>query len=242
MYVNTSVVWENLSKSERKQKFDTYRFVGFTSLIANFEYFSAKDYRTLLHEIQEQSTLSLFGKIVIHPKTLKELKDALKNLKKYSDFLICVHSTDKDILTFAINDSRIDAIICPHIADLSHITPGIISLLKTQGKFLEMSLRDVLGSKSHERSRLFHEIHKFLSIVSNNTQILLYGGCEKSIYEIRGPHEIATIYTAIFDLTLQASKTIVQSNPERFINILLERQSSQHFSQGVKIISHQDKE
>jgi len=242
MYVNTSVAWESLSKSDRKYKFDVYRFVGYNSLIVNFEYSPNKDYRTLLQGLQEESSLNIYGKIIITPKTQKDLKNALKNVKSYSDFLICVNSIDKDILTIAINDSRVDAILFPNIQDLSYVTSGIISLLKTQEKFLEFSFRNVLGTTTNERSRLFHEIDKFLSIVSTCTQILLYGGCERSIYEIRGPREIATILTAIFDLSLQTSKKIVQSNPERFINILLERKSSNHFSQGVKIISQQNKE
>lgn len=242
MYVNTSVEWEHLSKPDRKDKFNVYSFVGYNSLIANFEYSTTKDYRTLLQEIQEECSQNIYGKIIISPKTQKELKNALKNVNSYSDFLVCVKSIDKDILTNAINDSRVDAISFPSIQDLSYVTSGIISLLKTQEKYLEISFRDVLGNNAHERSRLFHEIDKFLGIVSNNSQILLYGGCERSIYEIRGPREIATIFTAIFDLSLQTSKKIVQTNPERFINILLERKSPKHFSQGVKIISQQDKE
>ena len=242
MYVNTSVAWESLSKSDRKYKFDVYRFVGYNSLIANFEYSPNKDYRTLLQGLQEESSLNIYGKIIITPKTQKDLKNALKNVKSYSDFLICVNSIDKDILTIAINDSRVDIISFPNIQDLRYVTSGIISLLKTQEKFIEISIRDVLRTTTQERSRLFHEIDKFLRTVSNNTQILLYGGYERSIYEIRGPHEIATIFTAIFDLPLQTSKKIVQSNPERLIEILLERKSSNHFSQGVRIISQQNKE
>ena len=242
MYVNTSVAWESLSKSERKHKLNVYNFVGYNSLIANFEYSPSKDYRALLQGIQEQSTMNIYGKIIITPKTQKQLKNALKNLKTNSDFLISVNSIDKDILTIAINDSRVDIISFPNIQDLRYVTSGIISLLKTQEKFIEISIRDVLRTTTQERSRLFHEIDKFLRTVSNNTQILLYGGYERSIYEIRGPHEIATIFTAIFDLPLQTSKKIVQSNPERLIEILLERKSSNHFSQGVRIISQQNKE
>ncbi len=242
MYVNTSIAWESLSKSDRKHKFDIYSFVGYNTVIANFEYSPTKDYRTLLQDIQDHSSLKIYGKIMIFPKTQKDLKNALKNINSYSDFLISVSSLDKDILTMGINDSRVDVLSFPNIQDLGNVTSGIISLLKTNEKFLEISFRDVLRSSTHERSRLFHDIDKFLSIVSPNIQILLYGGCERSIFEIRGPHEIATIFTAIFDLPLQTSKKIVQSNPERLINMLQERKSSDHFSHGVKIITQQNKE
>ncbi|TFG19340.1 MAG: hypothetical protein EU530_06445 [Promethearchaeota archaeon] len=242
MYVNTSVVWESLSTSDRKQKFDVYSFVGYNSVIANFEYSPTKDYRTLLQDIQDQSSLKIYGKIMILPKTQKDLKNALKNVNSFSDFLIGVSSLDKDILTMGIKDSRVDVISFPNIQDLDNVTSGIISLLKTHEKFLEISFRDVLRSSKHERSRLFHDIDKFLGVVSANTQILLYGGCERSIVEIRGPREIATIFTAIFNLPLQTSKKIVQSNPERLINILQERISPNHYSHGVKIISQPNKE
>ena len=242
MYVNTSVAWESLSLSERNLLFKVYRFVGYNSLILNFDYSPNKDYRKQLREIKEEEKLDIHGKIIISPKTQKSLKKSLNILKNFSDFLICVNCVDKDLLTLAINDSRVDLISFPSIRDLSHVTSGIISLLKSQKKFLEFSFRDVIRSATHERSRLFHEIDKFLHIVSNNTQILLYGGCERSIYEIRGPREIATIFTAIFDLPHQTSKKIVQSNPEQIIKNLVERKSTNHFPNGVKTISQENKE
>lgn len=242
MYVNTSVAWESLSLSERKHLFKVYRFVGYNSLIVNFIYSPTKDYRKHLQEIQEEENLEIHGKIIISPKTQKDLKNSLKNLSNFSDFLISVNSIDKDLLTLAINDSRVDVISFPSIRDLNHVTSGIISLLKFQKKFLEFSFRDVLRTSAHERSRLFHEINKFLHTVSNSTQILLYGGCERSIFEIRGPREIATIFAAIFDLPYQTSKKIVQSNPEQIIKNLSERKSTNHFPNGVKIISQENKE
>lgn len=242
MYANTSVNCEDLLKEEKKHKLDIYRFVGYNFLIINLKYSPMKDYRAILQEIQSQTILKVYGKILLNPKSLKNLKNSLVSLNNYSDFLICVQSTDKDILTFSINDSRVDSVLFPNISELNHITAGIVSLLKTNNKILEISLKDVLSSKINDRSRLFHEMSKFLSIIKNKTHLLVYGGSEESIYEIRGPHEIATIFTAIFNLPIQRSKSLVQSNPERIQVTLNQRAKNIHYTKDVNIIAEINKE
>ena len=241
MYINTSVEWGNNSNSVHIQKFDIYKFVGYTTLFVNLPYKPNQDYKTLLKKIQSHSKLPIFGKIYISPKSLNELKTILKKISHKKEYLISIYSLDKDLLTYAIKDSRVDLLSFPNITDLSSITPGIVSLLKTHKKYLEFSLREVFGTSSKERSLLFHEIAKFLSIVSNNKQLLLYGGREDTIFSIRGPHELSRIFSAIFDLPIKTSKSIVQSNPSRILTQLQERANSRHYSQDIKVI-HEVKE
>jgi len=168
MYVNTSVVCEKLSQTERIKQFELFKFLGFSTLVIKFDFSPSKNYRALLTNMQKEISLQLFGKITIYPKTQKELKSILKTLVSIKDFLISVQSSDKDILTYAINDSRIDTIACPTIAYLSSITPGLISLLKTNKKHIEISLKDIISANPQERSRLLHEMNKFLLLVNKN--------------------------------------------------------------------------
>jgi len=242
MYGNISVTCENLSQEERKDKLDIYRFVGYNILIITLTYSPSKDYRAILHDIRGQTPLKVYGKILLHPKSIKNLKNLLSTLKKYPEFLISIHCTDKDILTFAINDSRIDSIQFPNINELSYVTPGIVSLLNSNNKSIEISLKDVFKSKIHDRSRLFHEMGKFLALIKNKTHIVVYGGYEDSIFEIRGPHEIISIFKAIFDLSISCSKMLVQSNPERICATLHQREENPNFSKDVKIVDATSKE
>jgi len=236
MYVNTSVECETLPKNERIEKLGIYKFVGYTSVAINLEYSNTKNYKSILHEIQKNTTLCVYGKVLLYPKTIDTLKKILNSLQIHTDQLIAVHSTDKEILTFSANDSRVDIISIPRILDLMHITPGIISLVKSNKKFLEISLNDIVKTKIHERSRLFHELSKFLQLIGNNTHILLHGGSEDSVYQIRGPFEIVTIFNAIFDVPLNKSKLIVKSNPEQLIRMLNERSGIQYKQFGVRAI------
>ena len=242
MYVNSSVEFEKLSKKEIHEKLDIYEFVGYTAIVLNFKYSPTKQYQTILQEIQEITTLNLFGKIILHPKTIKDLKKSLGSLKIPPNFLVCVQSTDKDLLTFSINDSRIDCIAFPHVSELSFLTPGIVSLLKSNKKYIEISLKDMLRNKIRDRSRLFHEMAKFLDLMSTCTNLILYGGCEETIYEIRGPHEIASIFNAIFEVPKMKSKSMNQSNPEQLISELQTRGKYPHLPRGVKIVTKQNKE
>jgi RNase P/RNase MRP subunit p30 len=236
MYINTSIECGNNEEFDYSKKFEVYKFVGFTTLFVNIDYKIGENYDSVLKTIQSHSNLPLFGKFIISPRSITELKSNLKKLSHNKQFLISVSSSDKDLLTYAIKDSRVDLISFPNIMELSSITSGIISLLKTHEKFVEFSLTEVFGASSHERSRLFHEIAKFFSTISNNKHLLLYGGKEQSVFLIRGPYEISKILSTIFDLPERLSKSIVQSNPTRLLNKLKERSNSPYFSQGIKII------
>jgi RNase P/RNase MRP subunit p30 len=242
MYGTTSVICENLSQEERKHKLDVYRFVGYNILIVTLTYSPSKDYRVILQEIRDQTLLIVHGKILLKPKSIKNLKNILPTLTKYSEFLISVQSVDKDILTFSINDSRVDSIQFPNISELSCITPGIISLLKSNKKVIEISLKDALSSKPQERSRLFHEMHKFLALIKDKDQLIAYGGSEDSVYDIRGPHEIISIFTALFDRSISCGKILVKSNPERICLMLNERAHNPDFTKDVKIVGNITKE
>ncbi|MBN2154938.1 MAG: hypothetical protein JW776_02710 [Candidatus Lokiarchaeota archaeon] len=234
MYTNTAVMCEHLPKIEQNKKLNLYHLVGYQALFILLDYSPGKNYDAVIQELCDITPQKLYGKILLHPKNIKELRSQLKSLDKIKDFFISVQSVEKDVLSYAIKDSRVDLITCPHIIQLKSITPGIVSLVKTNQKFIEISLIDALFSKSGERSRLFHEVARFLDTVRNNLHVVLCGGFEQSLNEIRGPREIASIFTAIFDVSTPMSKSIVQSNPQRIIAKLCERKDNNCIQSGVK--------
>ena len=242
MYTNTSVLYENIPENERKQKLNFYHKIGFQTIFINFDYDQNKDYRKRLLEFQSHTDLEVHGKITLYPKNIKHLKNELRNLEGLGDFFIVVQSKNKDVLSFAVNDSRIDGISCPKIMNLQYITSGVISLIKTNQKFIEISLREVIVSKTKERSRLFHEISKFMQNMNTNMNLLLYGGWEEKIIEIVDPHGIKAIFSAIFDFPDSISKSIVNSNPQKLIEKLDNRKNPQYIQKGVKIVPTSEEE
>ncbi len=237
MYTNTSVLCENLPKSEQSQKLNLYHMIGFQTLFINLDYVQNKEYLNILQEIQSQTNLEVYGKITLYPNDIKHLKTELRSIKKLDTFFIAVQSTNKDVLTFAVNDSRVNCISCPKITNLKYITPGVISLIKTNQKFIEISLRDVILSKTHERSRVFHNLSKFLNNMHTYMNSVIYGGWEENILEIIGPYEIKAIFSAIFDLPDKISNSIVKTNPQKVLNQLKNAYNSCYIQEGVRIIS-----
>ncbi|MHA1727177.1 MAG: RNase P subunit p30 family protein [Promethearchaeota archaeon] len=237
MYTNTGVITTGALSEEIIEKLQIYRFVGYQRLMLNFEFSECTDYTSRLRFFQNNTNLELFGKIVFHPRSISNLKKNLQKIKEFKKFAVAIESSDKKILTFAANDSRVDILTFYSIDVLRNLTPGIVSLLKQTKTFLEISLIDAICTHKTKRSRVFREIYKILNLVNYREDILLFGGAEKEIRYIRGPREILSIFHAIFNIPLQKCKNILNKNPEILVQRLEQRQNPNFIESGVKIIN-----
>ena len=237
MFSNTRVLLNALSDEEIINKLNLYKFVGFHIIFVEYNFDFNFDYRDHLNKIQKLTTLKLIGKISFQPASVNDLKDKLQKAQKYKDFVISIISNNKDILTFAAKDSRVDIISFTRIENIKKLTPGIISLLKQFNKFFEISIIDVLNTNKNNRSRVFREIYKILNLVHNNMEILLFGGSESENFHIRGPREIISIFHSIFNLNIAKSKRIVRENPSQLIKRLISRNNPNNLQSGVKVVN-----
>lgn len=237
MFSNTRVLLNAQSEEEIIKKLNIYKFVGFHVIFVEYNFDFNFEYRAHLNKLQELTTLKLIGKIVFHPVSVKDLKKKLQKVQNYKDFAISIVSKNKDVLTFAANDSRVDIISFTNIENIRNLTPGLISLLKQFNKFFEISIIDVLITNNSNRSRVFREIYKILKLVNKNPEILLFGGSERENFYIRGPREIISIFHSIFNLNLAGSKRIVRENPSELIKRLIARNNPNNLQKGVEIIT-----
>jgi len=237
MFSNTRVLLNGLTDEEIKKKLNIYKFVGFHVIFVEYNFDFNFEFRAHLNKLQKLTTLKLVGKIAFHPVSIKDLKKKLQKVQNYKDFALSVVSNNKEILTFAANDSRIDIISFTNIENIKDLTPGLISLLKQFEKFFEISIIDILISHNNNRSRVFREIYKILKLVNHNTKILLFGGSERENFYIRGPREIISIFHSIFNLNLAQSKRIVRENPSELMNRLISRNNPDYLQTGVEIVN-----
>ena len=242
MFSNTSVILNALSDEEIINKLNIYKFVGFQVIFIEYNFDFNFEYRTHLNKIQKMTSLKLIGKIAFHPTSVSDLKNKLQKVQKYKDFAISIISKNKDILTFAAKDSRVDIISFTRIENIKNLTPGLISLLKQFNKFFEISIIDVLNTYYNNRSRVFREIYKILNLVHNNMEILLFGGSEDENFHIRGPREIISIFHSIFNLNIAKAKRMVRENPSQLIERLISRNNRNKLQSGVEIVSRIKKE
>jgi RNase P/RNase MRP subunit p30 len=242
MYTNTSFKLYSISTDQIDRYLEIYKWVGYQNLFFEIEYPNNFDATQFTKEKNIKYGLNLIPKLVIKPKSLNQFREILSRINQFKDYAIAVESSDKEILSFATHDSRIDIISLGSIELVKELTPGIISLLKQNAgkKFLEISLIDTINSRNYQRSKSFREIFKIISMASKNEKLIVFGGHELKLNYIRGPKEIISIFNSIFDISNEKAKRFVRENPQLLIDKIKQRTDKDFIETGVQIIDHQN--
>lgn len=213
-----------------------YEFVGFQNLFMEISPQEFKKNVELIQKIQNQTKIKLFYRVTVHTNDVNEFNCALNKISNYKALIIVLQSTNKDLLTFAAKNSRIDVLSFSSVEEIKSLTPGIISLIKQSKKYIEISLIDLFMQKTFERSRSFREIYKILRLANNKEHIFIYAGLESSIYYIKGPREIISILNSIFEIPLSKAKSILSTNPSGLIENIQNRTDVNFLEDGVRIV------
>ncbi len=237
MYTNSRVQIADFNDEEIQKFLEIYKFVGYQRLIIDFSYKLGINFNKKLEIMKKLTNLELFGRITFKPNSMSQIKKELSNYNNIKDFIIGIESSNKDILTFAANDSRIDIISFPGLKYIKELTPGLFSLLKQNNKFFDISLNDVISKRKYERSKAFREIHKLLNLTKNKEKIFLFGGGETEPRYIRGPKEIISILHSILDLSLSDSRKILRETPSTLINRINNRNNLDYIEPDIKIVN-----
>jgi len=239
-YTNTSVLINNLRTTEIIEKIKIYKWVGYQNLFLSIDYNLRQMGRDLLENLRiKMPTINVYGKLLLHPKNMNDLKSKLKNIYRYKEFAIAVSTFDTELMTFSANDTRVDIISASDINVLKAITPGIISLVKQHAgnKFIEFSLTVALKEDNYNRSKIFRELNHFLKIALKNENILLYAGSEEGLNLIRGPKEIIFSLNTLFDIPLIKCKKILRENSSLLIDKINRRSDDSIIEFGAKKVA-----
>lgn len=242
MYTNCGFKLNSINSTIFDKFIEVYKWVGYQNLFFEVNFPLEFDLSRFINEINMKYKINLFPKTIIRPHSLNHLRDLLSKISQFKNILVAIESTDKDILSFSAHDSRIDIISVTSTDLIKELTPGIISLLKQNSgkKFIEVSLIDAFSSKNYQRSKIFREIYKIISLVVKSQDLIIYGGQELKINHIRGPIEITNIFNTIFEIPLNISKRFVRENPQILINKLIQRTDKNYIENGIRIIESKD--
>jgi RNase P/RNase MRP subunit p30 len=127
--------------------------------------------------------------------------------------LLCLRSTNAEVLNFSAKDSRIDMIrIEP--GDLAEkLADGTASLAGQTGVGIEISFAPILDSHGTGRSRVLRQYAKIIDTCSRNHAAIVISCDARRPVELRGAWQKQVTLSSLLELSRQVTKAIVRDNP-----------------------------
>lgn len=228
---------KNFNLNDIAEKIEIYRWLGYTTLY--LEQYNSENIigDKLIDEISSvYPAMRLYQRVYFKADSINKLKRKLSRAPNKRNVIISVASKETDILNFAAHDSRVQLLSASSIRLMNAFSDGTVSLVKQHGKFVEFSLIDAINVVNGPRSRVFRDIHKFLTLTRPIQEHLIYAGAERWLKHIRGPRELMSVLTSVFGLKKSLSKRIFTENPNRLNKKNKEMKTGILLHDGVRIL------
>jgi RNase P/RNase MRP subunit p30 len=170
--------------------------------------------------------------------TSKNINEFRRDIKKYGNFpgILSLESSNKNVQMHASKDSRIDLISFSKQEIITTITPGIISLVKQNKKFIEFSLSPIFLDNKSVQSKNFRNLYRSLRLIRNyNADYIISGNFIES-FQIRHPRALLSICHTLLEIPLIEAKKIFRQNPIKLLNNVQNRLNNKNVEEGVSLL------
>ncbi len=222
-----------------KEKLQLCKVLGINFVILE----SLKDEKKITPQLKEKinniSELNFFYRINIKQDKIENYKRRLKAFGSAND-IISVESLNKDIQIRAAKDSRIDIVSFSDPNILKTLTPGILSLIKQNNSFIELSLASILNKNRGIQSKNFRLLYKSLELIRKHRIKYIISGNIHSTFDIRHPRGLASVCNTLLGLPLGEAKKVFITYPNLLINRVKNRIDKTIIEDGVRLIKRED--
>ena len=129
----------------------------------------------LKNKIRKITSINLNYRINIKPTNFKDYQSSLDSVGKSLD-IVSIETGIKDIQIKAAKDSRVDLISFSEIEMMKTLTSGVISLIKQNNSFIDISLVNIMEENKSLQSKNFREIYKTIDLVRSLKGNLIING------------------------------------------------------------------
>ena len=142
----------------------------------------------------------------------------------------------KEVQIQAAKDSRIQLLSYSDPSNMKTATPGVISLAKQNGTFIECSLAPIMIKNRALQSKNFRLIYRFLQLILRiNPNYIISGNFENS-YDLRHPRNLCSICNTLLGMPLEKAKNGFSKNVDMLLYQVLERKENKLVKSGVRLI------
>jgi len=222
---------DDFAEIERKLKF--CQELRMTNLILEPKNDILKFNSELKQRISKISTLNLYYRINLRPKSLNDLKKRIKHYNNFSD-IISVESMDKNIQIQAAKDSRVDIISFSDQNVIKTISPGIISLTKQNRSFIEFSLAPIMARNQAVQSKYLRSLYRAVQLAVQLKVNYIISGNFDDLFKLRHPRALISVCHTLLGIPLLSAKKAFSENVLTLINRVHARQDKNIIESRVK--------
>jgi RNase P/RNase MRP subunit p30 len=188
-----------------------------------------------LSKIKKGRKINIFIRINLTPRTLNEFK---KDLKLYRDlpYIISLETHVKEIQIQAAKDSRIQLLSYSNPDNMRTATPGVISLAKQNGTFIECSLAPIMIKNRALQSKNLRLMYRFLHLILRINPYFIISGNFENLYDLRHPRNLCSICHTLLGMPLDKAKNTFSRNVDILLKQVIEQKENKLVHSGVRLI------
>ena len=185
--------------------------------------------------INNFTSINLNYRINLQPKKINDCRVLLNSIGKTLD-IISVETANKEIQIQVAKDSRVDIITFSEINMMKTLTPGVISLIKQNKSFIEISLVKIMEENKSLQSKNFREIYRIIDLIRSSKGNLIISGNFYNPFHYRHPRALISICHTLFGMPLVEAKKCFKDNVEVLLERTKNRNNNDYIEDGVKIM------
>ena len=170
----------------------------------------------LKNKIRELSSVNIYFRINIRTDNLNFFKKRIKSYNNFEDIL-SIESSNKDVQIHAARDSRVDLISFSDLNILRSLTRGILSLVKQNNSFIEISLAQIFEKNLYLQSKNFRSLYRFLHLVHKSKIKYIISGNFGDIYDYRHPRSLISTCNSLLELPINEAKKAFKESPRELL-------------------------
>ena len=193
----------------------------------------------LKDKIRNETSINIYFRINLNLKSVDQFKNNIKKFNNFSDIL-SVESLNKEVQIHAARDSRVDIISFSDQNILKTLSQGIISLVKQNNSFVELSLLSIWEENKTQQSKNFRNLYRQLQLVKKiNNNFIISGGFIHP-FDLRHPRALMSVCYSLLDLPLVDAKRAFKTNPGFLIERVDNRKDKSIIERDVKLVKGED--
>ncbi len=149
----------------------------------------------------------------------RDVKAKLSNVRdKLGVDVVCLRSSNPEVLNFTAKDSRIDIIKLETPAELDAFTEGIASLAGQQGIFIELPFVPLFRTRGASRSKYIHAANKAIKLASTKHARMLFSSDASQLVELKNAWQKAVVLALLLDMSKQVAMDTILKNPAMLVD------------------------
>lgn len=224
-----------------KKKLEFCGLVGIRNLIIEPLNNSKKVKSDLMKKVRSITSINVYFRFNLSIKSIKEFKRRIKDYNNFP-YILSVETDNKEVQIQAAKDSRIDVLSFSEQNLIKTITPGVISLVKQNGSFIEFSLAPIMTQNKVLQSKIFRNLYRFSQLMLNFRPNYLISGNFSELYHLRNPRNLSSICHTLLGMPLNDAKRGFSTNVKLLLERVSQRIDKNVIMDGIRLIKGGDLE